>query len=148
MPRDPSWAAPVVRAGRPLPWERTHGIDQGCAVPLPLPERDRLNGVPKTGGSEPRLSHGLRRRAVRRESASASGWRGRGLCRSASTEARGLYDAGVRPRGLVEARRQRREARIAAAVLLLLAVLLLAVFVLAWARSGSPADVMTVLLGR
>jgi hypothetical protein len=54
----------------------------------------------------------------------------------------------VRPRGLVEARRQRREARIAAAVLLLLAVLLLAVFVLAWARSGSPADVMTVLVGR
>jgi hypothetical protein len=73
------------------------------------------------------------------------GWRGRGLRRSASVEARGLYDAHVRPRGLVEARRQRREARIAAAVLL--AVLLLALFVLAW-RSGPPAHVMTVLLGQ
>jgi hypothetical protein len=59
----------------------------------------------------------------------------------------GFYDAGVRPQGLAEARRQRREARIAAAVLVA-AALLLAVFVLAWARSGSPADVMTVLVGR
>jgi hypothetical protein len=37
--------------------------------------------------------------------------------------------------------------RLAAAVLLL-ALLMLAVFVLAWARSGTPAHVMTVLVGR
>jgi hypothetical protein len=53
----------------------------------------------------------------------------------------------MRPRGLVEARRQRREVRLAAGVLLVV-LLLLAVFMLAWARSGSPTEVMTGLVGR
>ena len=52
----------------------------------------------------------------------------------------------MRPRGLVEARRQRREARLAAAVLLL--ALLLAVFMLAWGLSGSPSLRRTAAGGR